>query len=100
MHDVTGLFNSESSQSHHTPELDQTLGATSSPCSKFCPNSKFPRRNYIKILSNFNLETSQNFQRKSIFYFRELQNHILFQIFCAREGRFWINQSLKGFEAV
>jgi hypothetical protein len=66
MHDTTGLFNSESSQRHHTPELDQTLGATSSPCSKFHPNSKFPRRNYIKILSNFNLETSQNFQWKSI----------------------------------
>jgi hypothetical protein len=66
MHDTTGLFNSESSQRNHTPELDRTLGATSSPCSKFHPNSKFPRRNYIKILPNFNLETSQNFQWKSI----------------------------------
>jgi hypothetical protein len=66
VHDATGLFNSESSQRHHTPELDRTLGSTSSPCSKFRSNSKFPRRNYIKILSNFNLETSQNFEWKSI----------------------------------
>jgi hypothetical protein len=66
MHDVTGLFNSESSQRHHTPELDRTLGATSSPCSMFYPNSKFPRRNSIKVLSKFNLENSWNFQWKSI----------------------------------
>jgi hypothetical protein len=49
MHDATRLFNSESSKRHHTPELDRTLGATSSPYSKFCPNSKFQEETILKF---------------------------------------------------
>jgi hypothetical protein len=49
MRDATELFNLESSQRHHTPELDRTLGATSSPSSKFRPNSKFQEETILKF---------------------------------------------------
>jgi hypothetical protein len=93
MQDATRLFNLVSSQRHRTTELDRTLGAISSPCSKLHPNSKFPRRNYIKILSNFNKETSQNSQWKSILNLKKFLRRKLFIFLRASKPYFISNCS-------
>jgi hypothetical protein len=87
------------------------LGANMSTLPKFHQNHEFPRRNFIKLYQIQTLEVSwilvQNplliwgsFYKESCFPYRILQNHILLQIFWARERSFWIEWSVNGFEII
>jgi hypothetical protein len=91
--------------------LEWILGTNSYPWSKSYPNSKFPRRNYIKfyqiltyrllwILISNPLWIWGNVYGESCSSLRYRQNHILLAIFGAQKGHFRDSQSLKQFEII